>query len=130
VGVPPLTGTLGAGWTYRSTEYLGEFDLEVLLRTNGSYSSKSAAEGWGGAQFDLYQNGANSLVLLGTRWDSEDEAAQFETATRQSFVRHRRDNGLWTDGTRYWALKRVRDKVFLAAGTDRGAVERASSVVK
>ena len=35
VGLPPLTDTLGTGWVFKDTQKIGEFELGVLLSTNG-----------------------------------------------------------------------------------------------
>ena len=112
VGVPPLTSTLGAGWTYRFTELLGEFELGVLLKNNGIKDADRAVLGWGGGQADLYENGPNSLLLLGTRWDTQRNAVEFERGLRQSLSLVGRYGPNWSDGVRYFNIKRIRDKVW------------------
>lgn len=130
VGVPPLTGTLGAGWVYRETDTMGEFDLALMLSENGVTSYAQAAEGWGGGQYDLYEKGSQSLLILGTIWDSGQDASEFEAALRLSLARSKQFGKLWTDGKRYFALKRVNDRVFFFSGTDRTSVDLAPGAVK
>ena len=55
---------------------------------------------------------------------------QFEAALRQSLARTPRFNDLWTDGSRYYTLTRLRNRVFYVAGTDRTAVQTALQAVK
>jgi hypothetical protein len=45
VVLPPLTTTLGIGWTYRETDTIGEFSLGYMMEANGS--SADLAQGWG-----------------------------------------------------------------------------------
>ncbi len=130
VGVPPLTDTLGSGWSYRFTESIGEFELGVMLKDNGVLDPSDAVAGWGGGQADLYENGANSLVILGTRWDTQRDAGEFEMALRQSLSLVGRYGPNWTDGIRYFNIKRVRDKVYYVGSTDPEALKRALGEVK
>jgi hypothetical protein len=129
-GLPPLTGTLASGWAYQESSTIGEFELGVLLQGKGADNADRAAAGWGGGQYDLYTNGTNSLVFMGTIWDTQADAQQFEAAMRQSLVRTPRFQDLWTDGTRYFTLKRLKNRVFYVAGTDRTSVQTALQAVK
>jgi hypothetical protein len=130
VGLPPLTGTLASGWEYRESSTIGEFELQALLQGKNVASAESGAAGWGGGQYDLYTNGTNSLVFMGTIWDTLTDAQQFESGLRQSLVRTPNFQNLWTDGARYYTLKRVKNRVFYIGGTDRTAVKSALQVVK
>ena len=125
VGLPPLTATLGSGWTYRFSETMGEFELGVLLKDNGIKDPSAAIAGWGGGQADLYENGSNSVVLLGTVWDTRDDALEFEAAMRKSLALIGRSGSLWSDGTRFFGLACVRDKVVFAGGTEPVSVQKA-----
>ncbi|HET6313383.1 MAG TPA: hypothetical protein VFH60_06070, partial [Chloroflexia bacterium] len=51
VPLPPLTDTLGAGWTMVDWGTLGEFDLRVILDENGAADPDEAAAGWGGGSY-------------------------------------------------------------------------------
>jgi hypothetical protein len=132
VGLPPLTDTLGASWYYKDTQYIGEFELGVLLRTNGvsDADAQTAVAGWGGGQCDLYQNGARSLAMLVTRWDTIDDANQFYSAMLQSLGSAKSTGTIWTDGSRFFALRQKSDRVVFVGGTDRATVERAPLTVR
>jgi hypothetical protein len=130
VGLAPLTGTLSAGWTYQDTSTIGEFELGVLLQDKNVPNPEMAASGWGGGQYDLYTRGTDSLVFMGTIWDTEAYAKRFETALRTSLLRTPRFQDLWTDGARYFTVERVGNRVFYAAGTDRTSVQTAFHAVK
>ena len=132
VGLPPLTDTLGTSWGYKDTQFVGEFELGVLLRTNGipDADAATAVEGWGGGQCDLYQNGARSLAMLVTRWDTVDDANQFYVAMLQSLNSAKPTGTIWTDGSRYFALRQKTDRVIFVGGTDRATVERAPLTIR
>ena len=132
VGVPPLTDTLGAGWTYADTKTIGEFELGLLLRVNGVKTGNAAAEGWGGGQYDVYQNGADSLAFMGTVWDSVADAQGFEAALRRSMGGYRRigNSSVWTDNTRYFTIASKRDKVYFVGGTNVSAVQNSLNAIK
>ncbi len=132
VGLPPLTNTLGLGWRYADSQTIGEFELGTLLQANGlaSADASAAVTGWGGGQYDLYQNGANSLVMMVTRWDTGDDANRFYNALLQSLSKDRITGALWTDGSRYFNVLLRADRVIFVGGTSRNAVERSPSAVK
>ena len=125
----PLTSTLGAGWTLQDTNTLGEFDLTELLRLNG-VDQPSATAGWGASRYALYNGGANSLLLLSTRWDTVAAGNGFDTALRQSLAKDKRDGSLWTDGGRYFGESHTGDRVIVVSGTDRDSVTRALAAAK
>lgn len=129
VSLPPLTTTLGAGWTFADTDTMGEFDLRELLQIN-SVDDPDAWEGWGGGRYDLYQKGDTSLLLLQTRWDTARDAAEFNTAMQQSLESLTKTNGLWSDGKRTFGLKRTGDTITFVGSTDSAAAQRALDEVK
>jgi hypothetical protein len=132
VTLPPLTSTLGAGWTLQDSKTLGEFDLDVMLRVNqvADDVAGTAAAGWGGSRYALYQNGADGVVIVGTRWDTTRDANEFEAAMRQSFANDTVKDGIWQDVDRYYALKRTGAAITFLGGTDRAAVAHALGAVK
>ena len=93
-------------------------------------SGADDVQGWGGGQYDLYENGANSLLILGTTWDTGDAAVRFDSALRQSLLRYPKSGDTWSDGTRYFTTLAKRDRVFIIAGTDRASVLKAPSAIK
>ncbi len=130
VSLPPLTSTLGSGWTIRNEDTLGEFDLAALLRYNGVTEADAAAAGWGGARFALYQDDSAALVILGTRWDTAKDATEFETALRRSFPPGIATGDQWTDGERNYALRHNGSALTLITGTNNTAVQRALAAVR
>ncbi|MDQ2807643.1 MAG: hypothetical protein M3Z04_12155 [Chloroflexota bacterium] len=130
VSLPPLTSTLGSGWTIRNEDTLGEFDLAALLRYNGVTNADTAAAGWGGARFAFYQDDSDALVILSTRWDTAKDATEFETALRRSFLPGIATGDQWTDGERSYALRHSGSSLTLITATNNAAVLRALAAVK
>lgn len=132
VGLPPLTDTLGLGWTYQDTQTIGEFELSSMLKANGlsNTDADAAATGWGGGQYDMYQNGTNSLVMMGTRWDSAEDASRFYNALLQSLSQARVSGSLWVEGSRYFTVMLRGDRVIFVGGTSSNAVQRAPLAIK
>lgn len=83
VSLPPLTGTLGAGWHLVKENTLGEFLLHHYLDVHlpGSVAGDASA-GWGGDRFALYEQPStgDTLLLLVTAWDDQAQAAEFASA--------------------------------------------------
>ncbi|HEX9987907.1 MAG TPA: hypothetical protein VGE45_05440 [Chloroflexia bacterium] len=127
VSLPPLTDTLGAGWTFKETNTLGEFDLKIMLEENGAGDPSRGAAGWGGARYADYQNGDTSLLYTLSTWDTEMDAVEFEGAMGETFSKYPKDGDFWTDAGRFFAMKRTGFRVLFVASTDKGAVERAMS---
>jgi hypothetical protein len=130
IALAALTDTLGAGWSYQDSDTLGEFDLQILLRENGVKQPDAAAAGWGGARYALYRNGEMALVILGTRWDSANDAGEFATALEQSLAASKRVGTLWSDGERFFGFAQSGDQVIYVASTDQAAAEQALAAVK
>lgn len=137
VTIPPLTDTLGTGWTFKHGSTLGEFDLAEILKVNGTTAPAdtaavaAAAAGWGGARYDLYQNGSNALLFIDSRWDTAGDAREFHDALQGTFQKAKSEGDkLWSDGGRYFGLKYSGDRVTLVASTDRKALDAALNAVK
>ena len=129
VEIPPLTDTLGAGWTFKETNTLGEFDLSVMLREN--YMEKpEAAAGWGGARYALYENGDNSLVYMGSRWDTPKDAVEFRSALEQSFKLFQQHGTMWNDSRRVFSVAKSGDQIVFVCGTDTAAVQKVLASLK
>ncbi|MDQ3929741.1 MAG: hypothetical protein M3328_11430 [Chloroflexota bacterium] len=126
VALPPLTDTLGSGWTFNREDTTGEWELLMVLDENKTSNSEKAAAGWGGAKYSFYTKGENDgLLFLHTRWDTAADADEFEAAVREGLDRYGKDGSVWTEGGRYFALKRDNRDLFYIASTDRIAVEAA-----
>jgi hypothetical protein len=136
VSLMPLTDTLGAGWTFQDTDTLGEFDIKEMLQIN-NVDNEAAWAGWGGAGYALYTNGEKSLVLMQSKWDTKDDAAEFTSALEESLARYKKTatsgGAIWTDSsdTRTFGVKRTgNDGVTLVAGTDMVAVQHVLDAAK
>ena len=131
VTIPPLTSTLGTGWTYQDSGTLGEFDFTEILKENGAGAPADSADGWGGGKYDLYVNGNNALLFIDSRWDTASEAQEFYLAMQETFVTSKSEGDkLWSDDGRYFGLKYSGDRVTLIASTDRKALDNALAAVK
>jgi len=80
-----------AGWGSSRPQTLGMLDLRVLLRTFAS--GDSAAEGWDGDRFALWEiDGAEPLLAWVTVWDSIAQARRFERAYTRALQKKRGDD--------------------------------------
>lgn len=122
VDIPDLSEALGDGWeeTYEGT--LGEFDLNILLEENGVAPAGEATLGWGGTRFEMWGNGDALLTVMATRWDTEEDATEFDEALRETLSSYEQDGDIWFDGARYHALISMGDRVVLTTSTDRDAL--------
>ena len=69
--------------TLERAETFGELDVRNLLQAFGVPSAVTAADGWGGGRVALYADGNDRLAAIVLRWDSADEALEWQTATTQ-----------------------------------------------
>jgi hypothetical protein len=105
VAIPDPKRALGKGWARAGSGILGELTIGSLvgapapdaseLGLGGSAASwtNAAASGWGGDRYELWTNGSAQVVLLGTVWDTERDAEEFERALprdRAGFTAKRR----------------------------------------
>jgi hypothetical protein len=140
VTIPPLTSTLttlGPDWKYMDGGSFGEFDLQLLLKINGFGNSQSdqaaadsAAAGWGGGWYVHYQSGDTSVLALDTRWDTTDDANEFNAAMGKSFRGVSKQDNLWVQGGRYFSVVQSDKRVLYLCATDRKALEAVSNALK
>ncbi|HYU35263.1 MAG TPA: hypothetical protein VEW48_24180 [Thermoanaerobaculia bacterium] len=80
VELPDLAGAL-PGFAKVAEGEMGELAVRILLR------DETAAAGWGGDRFAVYQRGSaksgRRLLAWVTEWDSAQDAAEFADAVRQ-----------------------------------------------
>ncbi|HYF64550.1 MAG TPA: hypothetical protein VD886_17120, partial [Herpetosiphonaceae bacterium] len=78
-----LAGALGGGWTTATTNTLGEFDLQIMLRDLGlpNGEAAAAAAGIGGVRYALYEDASQApLLQMTARWDTADDGDDFMEA--------------------------------------------------
>ncbi len=80
IEIPDLLGALGANWKKADADVNGEFGYMVALAEFISRrAARSAAAGWGGDRYALYENKATGGLLLVqyTTWDTDNDAREF-----------------------------------------------------
>jgi len=104
---------------------------ELLLRSLLEPGAESAAEGWGGDAWRLYDAAGRTLLVWRSEWDSEADAAEFASALRARFARHAtkepaRDGFELFRNAAGWlfAIRAQPDAVELVSGDDPVAVVR------
>lgn len=73
-------------WKQVDADVNGEFGYQVLLAEFiGKDRAQSAAAGWGGDRYALYENSRTGALMIAiyTTWDSEQDAKEFFTAYSQ-----------------------------------------------
>ena len=83
VALPPLTDTLGIGWTRLEEATLGEFLLrEYLGQQLDETEVETAATGWGGDRYAVYwhQDNEELVMVLRQTWDTPADKDQYEMA--------------------------------------------------
>ena len=80
VTIPPLTDTLGADWVLVDQDVMGEAMLRFYLKQQLNEDQvETAATGWGGDQYAVYQNTETDELVMVLRqvWDTEDDSIEF-----------------------------------------------------
>jgi hypothetical protein len=79
-----LASGLGSGWKIGLEDSFGEFQMQVWLKQNTTVPAATAvdaAAGWGGDRVAVVDGPNGSWgVVLRTAWDSDRDAAEFESA--------------------------------------------------
>ncbi|HSJ54555.1 MAG TPA: hypothetical protein VLC52_12515 [Anaerolineae bacterium] len=133
LSLPPLTDTLGAGWTRIEDNVLGEFQMSIYLDEElDSESAAAASAGWGGDRYAVYVQGDDDLLALATAWDSEAEQAEFalayeEWASAKYGREARRDGDVrwWETSAQVTALLARDQEAIVVVGPDAEIVARA-----
>jgi hypothetical protein len=84
--VPLNTAPLLPGFQRTMNTTLGEFVTEQLLQRRGLARdvAERAAAGWGGDAVELWQSGRQNVLVAAWRWDTPQDAAEFESALRSA----------------------------------------------
>jgi hypothetical protein len=93
VDVQDAVKLLGEQWKTIYTNVLGEFSLNIMMRLHlGEEQADRAADGWGGDQAILLEDGqGKGGVLISTVWDSSAEADEFFHASNDWLAKKRPD---------------------------------------
>jgi hypothetical protein len=84
VALPPLTDTLGSGWTLVETEVLGEFQTGLYLAQQVDQETvELASEGWDGDRYAVYVKDSSTVLVFSSVWDTGTDAEEFADAYRQ-----------------------------------------------
>lgn len=118
VDMPDVISVLGDSWHLAIEGTLGELDLLILLEENGMNDASEAAAGWGGTVIEMYQSGDDLFSVLATRWDTEEDAAEFQAALRSTMNTYFQINNYWTGAGRHHAIVASGDAVTLFSTTD------------
>jgi hypothetical protein len=133
VSLPPLTDTLGAGWTRIEDNILGEFQMGIYLGERLDEETAAAASaGWDGDRYAVYVRGDDALLALATAWDSTAEQEEFARAYEQwASAKHSRQ-ARWDGAARWWetpgqvtALLAQDQAAIVVVGPDAETVTRA-----
>jgi len=69
---------MGAGWSVQAESVLREFFLKTWLEALGADSAATAAAGWGGDGYVVFENGSGGFALgVGILWDTDEDARDF-----------------------------------------------------
>ncbi|HET7088116.1 MAG TPA: hypothetical protein VFL17_05655 [Anaerolineae bacterium] len=142
ITLPPLTGTLPAGWRLADENTLGEFMLRQYLTEHISRTAsvERAAEGWGGDRYAVYVSpGAGAatpdtfeyVLVISQAWDSERDAEEFAEVYREYLrVRLDLDSSTRTQAGIEWWIGPVTtyfaqrgDRTLIVAGPDEATVQ-------
>jgi hypothetical protein len=102
IKTPDLAGSLGPDWKRADADVNGEFGyLVALAEFIPKRAARTAAAGWGGDRYALYENNATGEVLLAqyTTWDSEIDAKEFFDAySERTLKRYKLDKPSTVNG--------------------------------
>ena len=134
VEVPDLSESALLGWQEQRRNVMGAFFLDLLF---GGFVPGNLAEGWGGDEYVIYENGMDNLLILKMRWDppaanlfwddatiflQENWLDPFQTDPGRTLVAS--DLVTWEKDFHAARLFRDGDDIYLVVGTDSAAVER------
>lgn len=109
------------GWNWADRDRLGElFVRQVLVTELDRDRAKVAAEGWGVDRHYTFKNGNETAYVWALRWDSVEDADEFEAATRDYLdARAEKQDGRWqTENTSFRVVRTSPETVVLVVGPD------------
>ncbi|MBN1658170.1 MAG: hypothetical protein JXA93_07195 [Anaerolineae bacterium] len=139
MSLPPLTDTLGSGWTLVDADSLGEFQTQLYLAGFvDDQTATMAAGGWDGDRYAVYARGDEDVLLFVTAWDSEQDVQEFVAAYQlYAEAKYRAGRTRETGSTLWWetpgevtALAWAGSRVVLVVGPGVELVERVLAEVE
>lgn len=130
VELTDISTNLGENWTLLDSNVLGEWDIRIMLDEMGADDATSAAAGWGGSRYQVYESGDGAAVsVLRTVWDSPDELNEYQAAMTDILQGLDQDNGLVRNGELLMTMVSGQDSVTYVSGTDPEAVKAAAEAL-
>jgi hypothetical protein len=138
VALPPLTDTLGSGWTLVESEVLGEFQTGLYLAQQVDQETvEQASEGWDGDRYAVYAKDSASVLVFSSVWDTETDAEEFADAYRQyAEARYRGIGQAPLNGQLRWQVAEEAtlltwqgDQVVIVVGPDTATVDAVLSTL-
>lgn len=86
VSLEEIEASLPREWSPYYENTLGEFEVRMLCLAQGlePEEAEEIAAGWDGIRFRVYRNRQDELLVVGgSAWDSEQDAAEFESVLRR-----------------------------------------------
>lgn len=108
-------------WNWADRDRLGElFVRQVLVTELDRDRTAVAAEGWGVDRHYTFKNGNQTAYVWALRWDSVQDADEFEAATRDYLdARGESVDGRWqAENTSYRVVRTSPETVVLVVGPD------------
>lgn len=97
VGLPALAERLGEGWKPVFENTMGEFQIRTVFEVWREWDqAESAAAGWGGDRFAVFERERRMLLVWATTWDTERDAEEFFRAWSE-LLRSRRYRAIYGD---------------------------------
>ena len=74
---------MGSGWSVVREDTMGEHQTAIWLGSPNVAAATDGAAGWGGDRIALLSGPADAWVVAWqTRWDSQDDAAEFDVTAQ------------------------------------------------
>lgn len=126
-----LEGNITTGsWSWSDRDRLGElFVRQVLVTELEQDRVATAAEGWGMDRHYTFDNGSSTAYVWALRWDTVEDADEFEAATSDYLDAHgEKQDGRWqVDDNSYRVVRTSPETVVLVVGPDEFVTETSVS---
>lgn len=117
-----LNGNISTdNWNWANRDRLGElFVRQVLVTELDRERAVAAAEGWGVDRHYTFKNGDQTAYVWALRWDTVNDADEFEAATRDYLdARGEKQDGRWqAEDASYRVVRTSPETVVLVVGPD------------